>query len=304
MEFGGKSSFSLGLDSKIPRCFLMMRPTSCKFGLNVVTNGNNFFSALARVLSKSVLDVVEAWHFFSTFHLILKALLKNIPLNINKRLTNISSSNEVFDAAIAPYQKALQESGYDHKLTYHPEAQQTRKRKRKRNVTWYNPPWNSNLKTNLGRKLLCIVDKCFPKIHPLHKIFNRHTLKLSYSCMPNMKSTIASHNKTILSNVTPALTQQSRDGCNCRKKNECPLEGHCLQSNVVYQATVTSETSTESYVGLATNFKERYRNHNASFRHANKRNETELSKHIWTLKDAKKAFKIKWRVPKKVPRLQ
>ena len=116
--------------------------------------------------------------------------------------------------------------------------------------------------------------------------------------MPNMKSTIASHNKSILSNVTPAL-QQSRDGCNCRKKNECPLEGQCLQSNVVYQATVTSETSTESYVGLATNFKERYRNHNASFRHANKRNETELSKHIWTLKDAKKAFQIKWKVLKK-----
>lgn len=229
------------------------------------------------------------------------ALLKNIPLNINKRLTNISSSKEVFDAAIPPYQKALQESGYDHKLTYHPEAQQTtrNKRKRKRNITWYNPPWNSNLKTNLGRKFLCIVGKCFPKIHPLHKIFNRHTLKLSYSCMPNMKSTIASHNKSILSNVTPAPTQQSRDGCNCRKKNECPLEGQCLQTNVVYQATVTSEASTESYVGLATNFKERYRNHNASFRHSNKRNETELSKHIWTLKDAKKAFQIKWKVLKK-----
>ena len=60
MEFGGKSSFSLGLDSKIPRCFLMMRPTSGKFGLNVVTNGNNFFSALTRVLSRSILDVVEA----------------------------------------------------------------------------------------------------------------------------------------------------------------------------------------------------------------------------------------------------
>ena len=178
-------------------------------------------------------------------------------LNINKRLTNISSSKKVFDAAIAPYQKALQESGYDHKLTYHPEAKQTtrNKRKRKRNVTWYNPPWNSNLKTNLGRKFLCIVDKCFPKIHPLHKIFNRHTLKLSYSCMPNMKSTIASHNKNILSNVTPASTQESRDGCNCRNKNECPLEGQCLQTNVVYQATVTSETSTESYVGLATNFR-------------------------------------------------
>ena len=31
------------------------------------------------------------------------ALLKNIALNINKRLTNISSSKEVFDEFIAPY---------------------------------------------------------------------------------------------------------------------------------------------------------------------------------------------------------
>ena len=70
-------------------------------------------------------------------------------------------------------------------------------------ITWYNPPSNSSVKTNLGRKFLNIVDKCFPKNHPLHKIFNRHTLKLSYSCMPNMKSIIASHNKTLLSDYTP-----------------------------------------------------------------------------------------------------
>ena len=91
------------------------------------------------------------------------ALLKNIPLNINKRLTNISSSNEVFDESIAPYQQALEESGYDHKLTYNPEPTPRTKRKRKRDITWYNPPFDSNVKTNLGRKFLRIVDKCFQK---------------------------------------------------------------------------------------------------------------------------------------------
>ena len=61
---------------------------------------------------------------------------------------------------------------------------------------------------------------------------------------------------------------------------ECPLDGKCLQQNVVYQATITTDAATESYVGLATNSKERYRNHQTSFRHTNRRNETELSKHI------------------------
>ena len=65
------------------------------------------------------------------------ALLKNIPLNINKRLTTISSSKETFDESIAPYQKALKESGYDHKLTYNPSQERTpkNKRKRRRNIT-------------------------------------------------------------------------------------------------------------------------------------------------------------------------
>ena len=83
-----------------------------------------------------------------------------------------------------------------------------------------------------------------------------------------------------------------------KKKDQCPLDGKCLTQNVVYQATVSTETSSESYVGVATNFKERYRNHNVSFRHQNKRNETELSKHIWTLKDNDKPFTIKWRIIK------
>ena len=64
------------------------------------------------------------------------------------------------------------------------------------------------------------------------------------------------------------------------------------------QATVTTQTSSDSYVGLATNFKERYRNHTASFRHKSKRNETVLSTHIWTLNDNNKPFTIKWRVLK------
>ena len=50
------------------------------------------------------------------------------------------------------------------------------------------------------------------------------------------------------------------------------------------------------------NFKERYRNHTASFRHKSKMNETELSKHIWTLNDNNKPFTIKWRVLKQCKR--
>ena len=42
------------------KCFLIMLPTSGKFGLNVITNGNNFSVSFPRVLSKSFLGMAEA----------------------------------------------------------------------------------------------------------------------------------------------------------------------------------------------------------------------------------------------------
>lgn len=72
-----------------------------------------------------------------------------------------------------------------------------------------------------------------------------------------MKSVISSHNKLdLLKATTP--TQQP-DTCNKRKKPDCLLEGTRLQANVTYNATVTTEKGTKTYVGLATKFSERYR---------------------------------------------
>ena len=70
-------------------------------------------------------------------------------------------------------------------------------------------------------------------------------------------------------------------------KNTCPLNGNCLQW-VIYQATVkrNDNNTSETYIGLTENaLKTRYRNYTASFRHTKHRNSTELSKHVWSLKD-------------------
>ena len=84
--------------------------------------------------------------------------------------------------------------------------------------------------------------------------------------------------------------------CSCRKKEDCPLSAECLVSEVGYQATVTTGDKKETYIGLtATQFKARYRNHLMSFSHEKRRNETELSKHLWQLKEANKEFDITWK---------
>ena len=50
--------------------------------------------------------------------------------------------------------------------------------------------------------------------------------------------------------------------CNCRQKNTCPLNGNCLQSSVIYQATVkrSDNNTSETYMNLTTGSVERSKN--------------------------------------------
>lgn len=229
---------------------------------------------------------------------------KNIPDGINKRLSSLSSDKASFDQAAAPYQKALDESGYNYTLHYEPTTTNRRKNRQRNNIIWYNPPFSKNTSTNIGFKFLALIDKHFHKDHKLRKIFNRNTVKISYSCMDNTKQIIDNHNKRILANSSPqanntaAAPTQDKKTCNCRQKNTCPLDGNCLQASVIYQATVTRKDNNtkQTYIGLTEkDFKTRYRNHTASFRHPKHRNSTELSKYIWTLKDNNIDHSTSWR---------
>ena len=117
------------------------------------------------------------------------SILKNIPESINKRLSNISSNKELLDEVSPPYQKALQKSGYNYKLKYEPQNKQRNNKQRStRNVTWFNPTYSENVATNIGRKFFHLIDRSFPPGHKLHKLLNRNTEKLSYSCMPNLRA--------------------------------------------------------------------------------------------------------------------
>ena len=94
--------------------------------------------------------------------------------------------------------KALNECGYRYTLHYEPPTTNKRKNRQRNNILWYNPPFSKNVRTNIRHRFLALVDKHFPKDHKLRKIFNRNTIKISYSCMNNTKQIIDSHNKRIL----------------------------------------------------------------------------------------------------------
>jgi hypothetical protein len=56
----------------------------------------------------------------------------------------------------------------------------------------------------------------------------------------------------------------------------------------------------QTYIGLtATDFKARYTNHKFSLTHSDKRNATELSKHVWKLRDNNTPYELSWAVVKK-----
>ena len=85
-----------------------------------------------------------------------------------------------------------------------------KKKQRQRKITWFNPPFSRNVKTNIGEKFLKLIDENFPKNHPLRKVINRNTIKVSYKCMPNMKQKISAHNFK----VQKGEKVQPDNGCN------------------------------------------------------------------------------------------
>ena len=201
-----------------------------------------------------------------------------------------------------PYETALKKSGYKYELKYEETQKQEQKKTRKRNITWYNPPFDLSIKTNIGKKFFKAIKNCFPPKHPLYSVCNRNTIKLSYSCMPNVANTIKTLNQRKL-NESEEKTDSKNEKekkCNCRKTSECPLQQNCVQQNVIYQSTITTNNSKETYVGLAsTSIKQRIANHKQSFKDESKRFSTELSKYIWHLKDKKINYNIEWKILQK-----
>ena len=231
-------------------------------------------------------------------------ITKQLPRMISHRLSMLSSTEAIFNEECRPYKEALAKSEYKEDLKYTP-PQPKSKNTRHRKILWFNPPFNLDVKANVAAKFLKMVDKNFPKDSELYKFFNRSTIKVSYSTMPNMKACLDRHNRNIL--CTEPENKNKKD-CNCRKKDlPCPLEGKCLQSSVVYQADVNNNDTNPTpaaprmtYYGLTSNaFKTRYNQHKVDFRDPKKRGSTKLSNHIWELKEKNVPHEVKWSVKAK-----
>ena len=119
-------------------------------------------------------------------------MLKQLTTTISDRLSRNSSSEPIFNKSKIHYENTLRKSGFKSELKCKDSAGPTNKKtvSRKRKIIRFNPPYNQNVSTDIAKIFLKLVDKHFPCTHRLHKIFNRNTIKISYSCMSNVQQVI------------------------------------------------------------------------------------------------------------------
>ena len=243
-----------------------------------------------------------------------KHIKDQIPKMQEVRLSTNSSTQQAFIDAIPPYNEAIAKSGFNHTLSYKPNTNRVTKKKRKgRSILWFNPPFSSEVTTNITRLFLNMLSKHFPHGTELHKILNKNNMKISYCTTQNMKSIVDSHNRKLLAG------QQHEDNqglCNCLKsrKDNCPLQGKCLTKNLVYRADITDTTSNEthSYFGqcmrtfkdtsISTPKKEKTNSSSTMTIREQieiKKQKSEFAAHVWKLKEGNRPFTIKWHIQKR-----
>ena len=237
------------------------------------------------------------------------SIIKNIPLSVNDRLSRLSSTKEIFEVAAPVYQRALEASGYDHKLEFHDigntfTSQPQTSRTRSRRKTYFNPPFSLNVDTNVGKEFLNII-RNFPKNNILSSIVNTNTVKVSYRTLKNMEGEISRHNGRLLMSEaeTPVPPMYN---CQARLKPNCPMPNYCNATCVVYRAKVSegdvqNPSAIEYYTGLTENpIKKRIKKHFSDIEHYNPldpdnhKSGTRLSRHCGNLAVNNIPYNIEW----------
>lgn len=94
-------------------------------------------------------------------------IIKQLPLSVEKRLSTLSANENIFNESAKHYQEALNKFGYTHKLQYiskeKPMETTEKKRNRKRNIIWFNPPYSRSVSTNIGKYFINLLSNIFPK---------------------------------------------------------------------------------------------------------------------------------------------
>ena len=234
------------------------------------------------------------------------SVLKNIQANTELRLSKLNSNEKLFKNNAEFYSKVLAKSGHNSALNYQKDLAQNKKsKKRKRpnnRITWYNPPWNCDLKTNLGKKFQNLISNHFKDDLAW---LNSRTIKLSYSTVNNVKADYTAHNRKLLSKNSKKSKKVGACSCHTIRKGVprvCDMPEICSLKNVVYECKITENSGeysgqSESYVGITKGrFIARKRQHETSFLIRESKTATTLSEFVHDLKEGGIEHSFQWKI--------
>ena len=117
--------------------------------------------------------------------------------------------------------------------------------------------------------------------------------------MPNMNAIINAHNKRVLN----PNRNENESTCNCRDPELCPVDGKCLATGSLYEASLSADIpryEEKKYKGIAeTALKLRIKNHEKSFNHQKYKSDSALSAEYWNIKNNGGIPHVKWKILRK-----
>ena len=159
---------------------------------NFKLHNNILFISYLQSLNIYIYNVIQYMHVKSNHP---PNIIKQIPKTIKNCLSQFYSNEEIFNESAPFYADKLNQSGYHQKFKYNPVKTKTHnKLNHKKNIIWFNPLFSRNVSKKIGKHFLNLLDKHLLQNHRLHKIFNRNSVKVRYSCTKNMKTIINNHN--------------------------------------------------------------------------------------------------------------
>ena len=172
--------------------------------------------------------------YTSTKNQIIPTIIKQIPKAIVKQISDISSSEVIFNESKLIYSDALRKKWFPWHYILSPKPLtpwMNKKKSHNHKIIWLNPPC-----------CLDLLKKHFHKGNSWNKIFNKNTEKLKFY-QPSFRHTkhTYTHNKSIFN-----LVSNTDYDCDCRSKDTCPQhKRHCQNPRIVHQADVKNLSNNE-----------------------------------------------------------
>ena len=92
---------------------------------------------------------------------------------ISNRISQNSCDKNHCDKSAPDFNIALKNSGFNENVTYIPSP--FKRQTCKRQIVWFNCPYSTIVKTNVGKIFMRLVDKHFSRHHKYYKLFNSIT---------------------------------------------------------------------------------------------------------------------------------